>query len=363
MRKLARLEKITSLSPIEGADKIELATVVGWPVVVKKGEFQEGQFVVYFEIDSWIPTPIAPFLTKEGSTPKTYKGVQGERLRTVKLRKQISQGLVLPVGNFVGITALEGLDLTEKLGILKWESAEEQTTNNGNVGRIAGKFPEFIKKTDQERVQNIRNLDSIIANETFEVTVKLDGSSMTVYSVKPDSIYYKEPKTNVLIGFIKKLFGKTEKEPQNGVCSRNIELRDDGNLFYSVAKQNDLFAKLNKYPKSIALQGELIAPSIQGNYEKVDNAQFHVYSVWDIDKQEYLKPMIARTVCAVLKVNYVPVLFESLTVEDFKHIRSLTDGKSLNERVKREGVVFKSNNSDVSFKSISDEYLLKKESK
>ena len=115
-RKLARIVKIDNLLPIEGADRIEVAQIGGWQVVVKKNEFKKGGFAVYFEIDSWIPNSIAPFLTKEGKEPKEFDGVKGERLKTVKLRKVISQGLLIPVSNFAGITQVkEGLDLTENL--------------------------------------------------------------------------------------------------------------------------------------------------------------------------------------------------------------------------------------------------------
>ena len=95
MRKLASVRVIKQLSPIEGADRIEVATVDGWEVVVKKGEFKVGDSCVYFEIDSWVPHEVAPFLTKEGKEPAEYKGVKGQRLRTIKLRGQISQGLVI----------------------------------------------------------------------------------------------------------------------------------------------------------------------------------------------------------------------------------------------------------------------------
>ena len=97
MRKMARIVKIDAINPIPDADAIEVATVGGWKVVVKKGEYSVGQLAIYCEIDSFIPTTIASFLTKPGHTPKVYEGVEGERLRTVKLRRQLSQGLLLPL--------------------------------------------------------------------------------------------------------------------------------------------------------------------------------------------------------------------------------------------------------------------------
>ena len=102
-RKMATIRRIDAVQEIEGADKIEVAVVGGWKVVVKKGEFKKGELAVYLEIDSWVPTEVAPFLTKAGNKPKEYNGVKGERLRTVKLKKQISQGLLLPISVLDGI--------------------------------------------------------------------------------------------------------------------------------------------------------------------------------------------------------------------------------------------------------------------
>lgn len=96
VRKLASIRKIDAIDSIPGADAIECATVGGWKVVVKKGEFSPGELAIYFEIDSWIPNTIAPFLSK-GKEPRLYNNVRGERLRTIRLRNVLSQGLLLPV--------------------------------------------------------------------------------------------------------------------------------------------------------------------------------------------------------------------------------------------------------------------------
>ena len=97
MRKMATVRKINAIGPIEGADAIEVATVGGWKVVAQKGLYNVGDLAVYFEIDSWIPNTLAPFLTKPGQHPKVFEGIEGERLRTIKLRGQISQGLLMPL--------------------------------------------------------------------------------------------------------------------------------------------------------------------------------------------------------------------------------------------------------------------------
>lgn len=96
-RKMASIRRLDEINPIPGADAIEAATIGGWRVVVKKGDFKAGDLAVYCEIDSWIPNSVAPFLTKPGRFPKVYNGVEGEKLRTIRLRRQISQGLLLPI--------------------------------------------------------------------------------------------------------------------------------------------------------------------------------------------------------------------------------------------------------------------------
>ena len=159
IRKLASIRKIENISDIPGADMISMATIDGWEVVVKKGDFKPGDHVIYLEIDSWVPTTVAPFLTKSGKTPREYNGVPGERLKTVRFRGQISQGLILNYWNFPDVvnafhkTRLvnhwdnNDFDVTEILGIQKWEPEIDANLS----GRAKGNFPYFIPKTDSER--------------------------------------------------------------------------------------------------------------------------------------------------------------------------------------------------------------------
>ena len=115
MRKLATIRRISDIQPIPNADAIEVATVDGWQVVIKKGEFQVGNLAIYLEIDSWVPNTIAPFLSKT-KEPRVYQGIPGERLRTVKLRGQVSQGLLLSV-TILSHVVEEGDDVSEELKI------------------------------------------------------------------------------------------------------------------------------------------------------------------------------------------------------------------------------------------------------
>lgn len=327
-RKLASVRRILELRSIDGADLIELAVVDGWSVVVKKGDFNVGDLVIYFEIDSWIPHNLAPFLSK-GKEPREYKGIKGEKLRSVRLRGQLSQGLIIPLTPH--LSNVEGEDLTEILGIIKWEkelSAQLQGTAKGN-------FPGFIPKTDQERVQNLRKELSKYVGMSFEVTEKLEGSSMTVYM----------------------------KDGEFGVCSRNLDLKDtEGNTFWETAKALNLKAKFTMSNlDNIAFQGELIGPGIQGNIYKLDKHEWHVFDVYNIATGRYLTPKEREFTGNTFWANHVPIINSKFILENdnIDELLAMAEGKSmLNLNTEREGIVFKSEDGKVSFKAVSNKYLL-----
>ncbi|UYA57570.1 RNA ligase [Synechococcus phage S-CREM1] len=354
IRKLASIAEITYIKPIEGADAIECAIVNGgWPVVVKKGEYQVGDVAIYLEIDSWVPHELAPFLSK-GQEPREYNGVKGERLRTVKLRGQISQGLLLPVtaqfiisklgaGPGAKFTDYIGRDVTEVLGIQKWEPPIPAQL----AGTMKGNFPHFIPKTDQERCQNLRKeIFEEHKGETYEVTTKLDGSSMTVYV----------------------------KDGEIGVCSRNIDLKEtEGNSFWKAAREQGIIDAMLEISKDkgeeYAIQGELIGEGIQGNPEKLKGQRFYLFDIYSITEGRYLKPQERYSIMDKMNLNYgadvehVPfidtvcgVTNEFSTIDD---LLAFAEGPSLNPGTKREGLVFKSYDSDFTFKAIANSYLLK----
>lgn len=199
MRKLATIRKISEIKPIEGADKIELVCIDGWQVVTKKGEYQANDLVVYLEVDSWVPNELAPFLTSEGKEPKVYNEVKGERLRTKKLRGELSQGLVLPFevlsvehDGSIGIGDWkEGDDVTELLGIQKWEP----TIPIQLSGVAKGNFPSWVPKTDQERIQNLTKEYESYKQEVWQVTEKLHGcfrGSQYIETWEGDTVTIKE---------------------------------------------------------------------------------------------------------------------------------------------------------------------------
>ena len=334
MRKLATIRKIDAIQAIEGADAIECANVGGWHVVVKKNEFQIGQLAIYFEIDSWIPEAIAPFLCKER---REYGGVVGARLRTVKLRGQISQGLLLPLESVqLDAPLQEGDDLSDMLGIQKFEAPIPAQLS----GVMRGNFPSRIPKTDQERVQNLgpQLSDWVAQGLRFEVTEKLDGTSMTAYLL----------------------------DGQFGVCSRNLDLLEDNtNTFWRVARELDLEGQLRAIRQAtghdLALQGEVVGEAIQKNLYQIKGQQFFLFDVYDVQLGRHLNP--AERQALPLKLNHVPILgvqkIESAAIDAWL---LAAEGKSaLNPKAEREGIVFKCLEQDVSFKAISNRFLLKHE--
>lgn len=344
-RALATIRKIAEVVSIPNADKICAYRVDGWFVVDSVGKYNVGDLVVMCEIDSWVPTSIAPFLTKAGHEPKEFEGVKGERLRTIKLRGQVSQGLLLPISI---LDAAVGFDIeddvTKILGILKYEKPLPAAL----AGMAKGNFPSFIPKTDQPRIQNCTRQfqDWKNQNVVWEVTEKLDGSSMTVY-VNHNEI-------------------DEEGAPKHGVCSRNLELkRDEANSFWEAAIKFRLLEKIKDTGRSLAIQGELVGEGIQGNSYKLVGRQFFCFDIWDIDQQRYLLPEERQKLCEELNIQHVPVLGLGITTElgnsSIELVLSQAEGKSaIGCNPEREGLVFKSVTvHDVSFKAISNKWLLK----
>jgi RNA ligase (TIGR02306 family) len=341
-RKLATIRRIQEVKPIDGADVIEAVRVDNWWVVAKKGEYPVDTLAVYCEIDSWIPNSLAPFLTKPGHFPKEFQGVQGERLKTIKLKGQLSQGLLLPLSVAFELSSttevdILGVDVTEGLGILKWEPPQEFMAANAK-----GTFPSFIPKTDQERIQNISQAQFqkwIDEGVEFERSEKIDGSSMTVFI----------------------------KDGVVGVCSRNLELKEDeGNTFWKTAHSSGAVKALLESCKPVwyvdlAIQGELIGPGIQGNSYGLTDFEFLVYDVFNISNNQYLSPHLVRELAAEFGLKTVPIIEESGKIKSSvgQLLKDANGVSKLNPKAKREGDVYKAKNGVESFKVISDEWLIK----
>jgi len=357
MRKMATVRHIDDIRPIPNADAIECAVIGGWTVVVKKGDFKIGELAVYCEIDSFIPTGVAPFLTKPGQEPKEYEGVKGERLRSVRLRGQISQGLLIKTEPFsydsnqcmLPQAAAEndkgdegyplvsiGDDVSDLLGIKKYEAPIPAQL----AGEVKGQFPSIIPKTDQERIQNLSSELAVWKDEVdfWEVTEKLDGSSMTAYMI----------------------------DREFGVCSRNLDLkRNQENSLWAAAYSQSLEEILKNYVENngcnIALQGELIGEGIQGNPYKIKGQKFFLFDVYLINEGRYMTPAERQKFVCDTGIIHVPIIDPGGIIHDnMEQILVGAEGKSvLNAQTEREGLVFKRSDGKASFKSISNRFLLR----
>lgn len=335
MRKLATIQIISDVQPIEGADRIALASVLGWKVVIKKGEFNPGDSAVYCEVDSFLPVkPEFEFLRKS-SYKKMSDGTEGFRLKTIKLRGVISQGLLLPVSSLPGYPEVPqpGTDVTDILGIVKYEPPIPAQL----AGEVKGPFPGFISKTDEERIQNL--IDSLpnYKDSLFYVTEKVDGTSITIYL----------------------------KDGQFGICSRNLELIENPeNTYWRIVRELDIENKLRKLGRNIALQGELIGEGIQKNIYKLHGQTIKFFDAFDIDKYEYFDFSSFIKIIGDFGLATVPVIDNAFQLpETVDEILNLANGKSvLNPAANREGLVFRTTSGKrFSFKAISNNFLLSDE--
>jgi RNA ligase (TIGR02306 family) len=331
-RKLASVQIIRGIEPIPDAEFIETAIVNNWKIVINKSNgYKVGDKIIYCEIDSFLPIKEEfEFLRK--SSYKKVLDKEGFRLKTIKLRGQVSQGLILPLNILEG-EFNEGDDVTELLGITKYEPPIDPSI----AGITKGLFPSFIQKTDEERIQNLTQKFDLFKNRKFYATEKLDGTSTTYY-VK-DGVF--------------------------GACSRNLELKtpeDDENLStqWKIAKEHQLKEKMLSENKNFAIQGELIGYGIQKNNYKLSTQKFYVFNVFDIDNYKKLGLEEIKSYTKAFGLNMVPIIAEFDGLPSIDELIKLADGKSvLNNNSRREGLVFRSNENDISFKVISNEYLLK----
>lgn len=318
MRKLVTIRVVKEILPIDGADRIELAKFDGWQCIVPKGQFKPDDAGVFCEIDSILPSADPRFAFMES---KKF------RVKTMKMKKVLSQGLLLPTSQFTP-EELSNLDL---IGVTLYEAP----IPGAGKGEQKGNFPSFIPKTDQERIQNIPNILKEVKLFECEITEKLDGTSFTAWF----------------------------RDGEVGIASRNWEVKTDVPGWYSTAfHDNSLDGKLRAMGRNIAIQGEIIGPSIQGNKYKLDALKMFVFDIYDIDMKRYVSASERTELCTRLGLTHVPVipytllnLQENPTVDD---VLKAADGNSSLAMTPREGLVFKG---DARFKAISNLWLLANE--
>lgn len=337
-RELASIQRITAILPIPDADNIEVAFVLGWQVVVKKGEFQPGDLAVYMEIDSVPPDEERyRFLWKDkDQRPNNF------RIKTVKLRGQISQGILFPmkqcdedrvwidgeIGQEQGAIRCVEDDVTDLLGVTKYEAP----LPNGSAD-VEGQFFDGVPKTDEDRIQSRADLVEALQGRPYYITVKCDGSSMTV------AMHDGQPK----------------------VASRNYRLRKSEESAYHRAACNGwLYSFVENHPH-LAVQGELVGPGIQNNRLSKAYPTCLVFNIYDRKEDRYLTLDEMEHYRDTWDLQLVPLIVRGTEfVSTQGSLLQMAEGKYAGTSNEREGIVIRSQGEPrISFKAISNRYLLK----
>jgi len=349
---LATVQKILNITPIPEADAIETASILGWQVVIKKGEYKVGDLCVYIQIDTVVPeTEYFDFLRE-----RKY------RVRTIKLRKQISQGLIVPLpeGKFN-----EGDDVTEIIGVKKYEKPDNnpERFEKPRMPKVWYKkwfyifkynflykvFPSLQRKqrskfpshlvgvTDEERIQNMPQVLTQYAGKLFVVSYKLDGSSITIIHSK--------------------VFGKSKFR----ICSRRFELHDKKNDWHRVFVDTDFKYEILKLVQHFAtddiiVQGEAVG-KFNGNHHNLPNEQIRLFNIYVKGKRLNQKEFIET--CLKMNIPHCPKYKEVVlnhTMEDILKESEIKD--LLNPNTEVEGLVWRCVEDNMSFKVINNKYLL-----
>ncbi|MFA5349624.1 MAG: RNA ligase (ATP) [Candidatus Paceibacterota bacterium] len=378
-RKLASIQRIKKLHTLPQFDNLYLAEVLGWKVLVRKEEFKEGDLCVYFEIDSVVPEKeVFEFLRKSNF-----------KVKTIKMRGVYSQGLALPVSviidSYVGVGEYdrmmgegllkEGDDLTEWLGIKK---SEEDCIVQG--GDMAGKFPVFLPKTDEVRIQVCEGVLEKWKGEKFYITEKVDGTSFTCFYIRNKEAFR--------IMTEKKDIGINDEGGKGffGVCSRNFMMKPPGKenvetVYWRVVEKFDIYEKLRdlciKENRDLCLQGEIVGPKIQKNKYKLREVKVFFFSVYDVSNGEYVGKKEFKRIIKELELETVPFILEELVLNQIEDgVSKLEILQGMAENVKSvvnkevdvgiEGVVVRSveERKDIeigrlSFKVINPKFLVK----
>ncbi len=327
MRKLASIRVISQVIEHTNAEKLGIYMIEGWQVIDQKNKYEVGDKVVYCEIDSFLPvTPEFEFLRK--SSFRKMGVLEGFRLKTIRLRGELSQGLILPMSVLGdGHSYNVGDDVSVLLGIIKYEPPIPENLS----GEVLGQFPGYIPKTDEERVQNLDY--EWLKNHKYFVTEKLDGSSCTVYL----------------------------SDGHFGVCSRNLELKEtDGNAYWNAARRMDIENIIKNTGRNLALQGELIGTKIQSNPYKINHTEFRLFKIYDIDIKQYMNVQEMYDFASVYQIPIVPLISSDFVLPDtVMELLKIADGSSqLRNETIREGLVFTAKDTkDIHFKVISNLFL------
>ena len=335
-RKLASIQLIKELNPINGADAILCAKVLGWECVVKKNEFQPNDKCVYFEIDSVLP--IASWndhLRKEADKKL--------RVKTIRLRGQLSQGLALPLSILPQGEYEVGQDVTSLVGVEKYEPVVPAHLS----GMVKGNFPSFLHKTDEVRLQSEPNVLVEASNKGLVLigTLKMDGTSFTAY----------------------------RRDDEFGVCSRNLNLKEtEDNAHWKMARKLKLEEILRGEDRNLCIQGEMVGPGIQANRLGLKEIELYLFNLYDIDSGKYLNREDLIGFGKKHNIKIVDTVHSLQLGNDFvpnsvDYFLSIANELNYNNGTPAEGIVWRpavETHSDVlkgrlSFKTISNRFLEK----
>lgn len=345
MRKLASIQRIWNIEPIEGADKIELASVLGWKCVVNKGQFNKMDLAVYFEIDSFLPIREEFEFLRNSSYRNSQIMGEGFKLRTMKFKGQVSQGLLLPIESFRELdNKVElGEDVSELLRIRKWEVEERVTTG----GTIKGVLPFDIPHTDETRVQVEPGLIEEFRGVEYYISTKMDGSSHSI-GIDNEGVH---------------------------VTGHNYEYKDDDSCdFYIYLKKNDYINKIQEfYLKNklalLTIQGEFYGPGIQSNPIKLTKPEWYVFTIRENGERVGLNRM--QEICQELNLKTVPIEeVDNDLPNKYPTVESLLKRSEgfYKTGSPKEGIVIRPTNpifsntisSSLSMKVVSNSYLMRK---
>lgn len=339
-RKLASVQRVLEIVPIDGADAIEAVRINGWQCVAKKGTFAVGDRGVYFEIDAVPPDTAAyRFLwTPKGEEPAEGKRPGSYRIKTKKLRGCLSQGLLLTLdeAGLDGAGLDDGADVTETLGVGKYEPPTPM-----DQAELRASFPAFVPKTDEERVQSCPAVLAEMRGRPYVATLKCDGTSAT-FAIDPgDGSFH--------------------------ACGRNHSVTEGSNVYWAVARRLGLEEKLRAREGRYVIQGEICGPKVQKNLLGLAQLQLFVFNVYDTREFRYLPDHEMRAVAAEMELEPVAIVEEG---ESFAHdqasLLALADGLYPGTKNPREGIVIRpraesfseSLRGRLSFKAISNRFLL-----
>lgn len=367
MRDLASIEKIEKVTPIPDKDKIELASVGGWEVIVEKNKYKEGDLVVYCEYDTILPIRKEFEFLRSRCYSKLYDGF---RIKNMKMAGVFSQGIVFPLSILPDKTqnkAKEGMIVAKDLGIIKYDPEEKRerlSLNNSKkysglkkilmksklirrlvLGKYEKKspYPPTVSKSDETNIQKTFNfLKNNYPEELYYGTEKMEGQAVSYMVLKKgrkrDFRVYSH---NIIRSNWKTGTGNWEK----------------------VAQRDNLDKKLLKLKENICVQGEICGPGIQRNIYGFKDLTFFVYGIINTDTGYKYNYEEINTFCIDNNLTMVPVLFKNRKLLDStKEILDEANGNSIfseGSKAQREGIVWRSmTNPDIGFKAKSPEYLI-----